>query len=369
MFNSAILDVAVGLIFVYLVLSLICTSVNEAIAQWLNMRAENLVDTIHGMFTGPDAHVIADRILNHDLVLSTSYTRTKAVGADGQSTSEVTKNPSYLESNVFSLALTGLLGFKEPACAGTSLQAQFDNAPYDGDTLKVLQPMIAGANNDLDTARKNIETWYDSVMQRASGWYKRRIQIIGFFVAAGVVIVCNADTLMISNTLLSNQVALQSTVNVAKGMAGGQPATASQPSGGQAASAQPSLPTLTPTAKQAAMSLIGWSNTPGEARALPQSGGDWGRKILGLLITIFAASLGAPFWFDALNKIMNIRSAGASPVELDAKTKPGDPGRIPHTKDDGGDGDSEGNSDASAAKDETDETTPTDPSKPQEKQK
>ena len=33
-------------------------------------------------------------------------------------------------------------------------------------------------------------------------------------------------------------------------------------------------------------------------------------KMLGLLVTAFALSLGAPFWFDLLGKVSNLRGAG-----------------------------------------------------------
>jgi len=36
----------------------------------------------------------------------------------------------------------------------------------------------------------------------------------------------------------------------------------------------------------------------------------WLTMILGWLITAFAVSLGAPFWFDLLNKFVNIRASG-----------------------------------------------------------
>jgi hypothetical protein len=36
-------------------------------------------------------------------------------------------------------------------------------------------------------------------------------------------------------------------------------------------------------------------------------------KILGLLMSALAVSLGAPFWFDTLSKFMNVRGAGAKP--------------------------------------------------------
>jgi hypothetical protein len=40
-------------------------------------------------------------------------------------------------------------------------------------------------------------------------------------------------------------------------------------------------------------------------------------KVFGLLLTVLALSLGAPFWFDMLNKIINIRSSGPPPVKSD----------------------------------------------------
>lgn len=44
-------------------------------------------------------------------------------------------------------------------------------------------------------------------------------------------------------------------------------------------------------------------------------GADLLSKLIGLLLTGIALSLGAPFWFDTLNKFINIRSAGRAPDE------------------------------------------------------
>ena len=68
------------------------------------------------------------------------------------------------------------------------------------------------------------------------------------------------------------------------------------------------------------MGLLGWkpANTPNDPRSLP-SGWGWPMKVVGLLITAFAAALGAPFWFDMLSKIMSVRSAGSSPNDPSGK--------------------------------------------------
>ncbi|MGH7962279.1 MAG: hypothetical protein ACRERD_10730 [Candidatus Binatia bacterium] len=41
--------------------------------------------------------------------------------------------------------------------------------------------------------------------------------------------------------------------------------------------------------------------------------GSWFLKIVGWLITGVAVSIGAPFWFDLLNKLVDFRGAGKRP--------------------------------------------------------
>ena len=43
-------------------------------------------------------------------------------------------------------------------------------------------------------------------------------------------------------------------------------------------------------------------------------------KLTGLAITAFAISLGAPFWFDMLSKIMNVRGTGAKPASTTSQS-------------------------------------------------
>jgi hypothetical protein len=57
---------------------------------------------------------------------------------------------------------------------------------------------------------------------------------------------------------------------------------------------------------------IGWTKAPlirhDSHGKILSTDGEWLEAIAGWLVTAFAASLGAPFWFDLLNKIMVIRS-------------------------------------------------------------
>lgn len=57
---------------------------------------------------------------------------------------------------------------------------------------------------------------------------------------------------------------------------------------------------------------------------------NWG-KLLGLLLTAIAISLGAPFWFDLLNKVISIRAAGRAPDEKPKSPEGGPKRAAEHT--------------------------------------
>jgi len=60
---------------------------------------------------------------------------------------------------------------------------------------------------------------------------------------------------------------------------------------------------------------LGWNLKKGDVRDLPRNPMAAALKVLGLGITVFAVSLGAPFWFDLMKKIVTVRSTGKSPAE------------------------------------------------------
>jgi hypothetical protein len=73
----------------------------------------------------------------------------------------------------------------------------------------------------------------------------------------------------------------------------------------------------TATKLQATGITWGWGNgyTVGTKDWKEQNSYDLISKFFGILLTAVAASMGAPFWFDMLNKLINIRAVGKSPVE------------------------------------------------------
>ena len=73
MFNSPALDVAIGLVFLYIVLALVCSTLNEAISTAVGLRARflqvGLLNLLSGSATTTKAGVdTAKRLYGHPLV-------------------------------------------------------------------------------------------------------------------------------------------------------------------------------------------------------------------------------------------------------------------------------------------------------------
>jgi hypothetical protein len=226
----------------------------------------------------------------------------------------------------------------------------------------------------LALARTNTETWFNDTMARLTGWYKRRSQVIGIILGLVFAVVLNVDSLVIATTLWREPTVRQALVAKAEEFKLPE-VTEGAPPEDQAEVTETSTTTpiltststLTPTVTTPAEAIeafnanfeglhlpMGWVTTtltskqectwkpwtPADEYALgvpigeecwmplgaPEGGipRDWNYglpKILGLLISGLAASLGAPFWFDVLKKLVNMRSAGKNPAEEEPKKK------------------------------------------------
>jgi hypothetical protein len=323
MFGLQTLDIAVGLVFIYFVLSIICTAANEMIASWLKLRADSLEEGIRNLLKDPQKPELAGKFLDHPLI---------------KSLCRGDKKPSYIPPRTFALTLLDVIA---PAkIDGSRYFSDILNAvsqlPEKSDIRNTLLIFLDDAQSDLQKLRANIETWFNDAMDRVSGWYKRKAQLIIFIIAALVAGASNADTIQIVKTLSLDPalregmakraievVNQQSTVNPAQPVQGSKDSQTVPAAKELAAQDKPqSGQTEAPKEKfqkawkdleaiQASGIPLGWTAAP--------KPDEWASKIIGLVLTIFAVSLGAPFWFDLLSKIVSLRSAGVSPVEKEEK--------------------------------------------------
>lgn len=299
MFGSQMLEIVIGIVFVYLLLSLICSALNEMISRILSMRAKNLEEGIRNLLNDPECKGLAKNFYNHPLV--------KGLERKG-------KKPSYIPSRTFALALMDIVAPADSAASPKAFKDMWEKVAVLSNS-KVKTAFLAlmdRAENNLNKVRENIENWFDDAMQRVSGWYKRKALMIILILALAVTVLFNADTFMIANTLSRDATLRAAVVSAAE-------EAARQPLSTESESSLTKIKQLQVELQQLQLPT-GWSGVKGNPREVPRNFQSWVTKCLGLLFTAIAVSLGAPFWFDVLNKFVNLRSSGEQPKKKALKT-------------------------------------------------
>jgi len=376
-FNSTTLEVAIGMALIFLLVSLFCTAINEAIAGFFNTRAKNLEKGIKSLFTQgnlTNALSLTDAIYRHGLVQGLYRS---GAGTGQQLSDKLRHPPSYIPSRTFASALYdtlfGDLTNPPTAVAGAippvggvqsnqlaSMLAAIQKLP-DSPAKQAIATLVKEASGDVERLRLSFERWYDDGMDRAAGWYKKKTQwslfLIGL-IAAGVL---NVDTVVVARSLWTNPAmrtfaatyadtvakdpdlkakleveraraeADRKTAAVSKAGNVAQPANQASHSGSQTSSSPSeaqSVSNATAAAGNRSATLTDLSkdlkdlksrNLPigysAETAAWPYYGVKDERfwqggllSLLGWILTAFAVTLGAPFWFDTLNQFMVVRS-------------------------------------------------------------
>jgi hypothetical protein len=159
-----------------------------------------------------------------------------------------------------------------------------------GQVREVLQKAAANTAGTLDGFRVQVEHAFDDSMERASGWYKRKVQVVVLILAAVVAIGGNVDSVQVAQRLWKDAPVRAAVAAKAVDQADSQK-VANAVDGVE----QLKLP-------------LGWDKPPERI-------GEIAPRIPGWLITIAALSLGAPFWFDLLSRLVRLRGSGAKPRE------------------------------------------------------
>jgi hypothetical protein len=290
MFSSQVLEVSVGLILIYLVISTVCSGIKELIARAFDMRAKTLEDAVRNMLADPKDS-ITSRLLQNHLIAGTVQPGSK---------------PSYISSRNFALSLFDLLAPLNPGQSRTvqDLKNGVGNLP-DPRVSKALLGLLDSAQQDVDLARQRVENWYDDTMERASGAYKRRAQLVIAFIGFGLCVGLNVDSLMIIHELWNDEALRVAVVTEAQREVAASGATDN-------CKDKEALNCVTTSIRAANMPPIGWAQQG--VRACPVNW-DWLWKLLGILISSVAIAMGAPFWFGLLNKIVNLRLTGSPPPD------------------------------------------------------
>lgn len=293
MFGSEILEVAIAMVFIYLLLSLICSAVNELIERQLKNRAKDLECGLRELLNDPEGKDLVKKLYGHGMISGLFKGEYDPQGSKGNL-------PSYIPARNFAIALLNII---VPEGSGSGSLESIRKAVGDMQNAQVktaLAAMVDDAGNDLSKFRTNIEGWFNSSMDRISGWYKRRSQLIIFASGLLIALLLNVNSVTVANDLWLHKAQRDALVSAAQGYLNKHPGTE------LANGRDPGL--------QADVDNLGNYGLPTGWRSVPKF--EWNLEtvrfltssLLGWLITACAVSLGAPFWFDLLNKFIVVRS-------------------------------------------------------------
>ena len=272
MFGSTVLEVAIGLTFCYAAVALIVSTVQEALASLLRLRARTLLEGVKTMLNDPHYSGLARSLYSHALV----NPHDDGTAADERA---LKFKPSYIEPKLFAIAMLDTI----QTLPGNWGQLGRDiDAIGDDQVRRALQSIYQQANGDLERLQAGIAGWFDSAMERVSGAYKRRSLMVSLALSLLLAILFNIDSIHLFSTLWQ------------------QPALA----------AHLSADAIDKSALSALMTLpIGWQSFPA------QVDGAFAMQVAGWLLTASTALFGAPFWFDLLQRTVQIRGTGEKPQQ------------------------------------------------------
>ena len=337
MFDSVYLDIAIGMIFIFLLYSILATAILEIFATWINIRGKYLRRSIHIMMN--DFHLgnkLAKDFYDHPLMKKITISRRDRL-------------PSYIDPELFSKVLKDVLPDVNLGKGREVTDREKIRLLPDGELKKSLTVYIEKTANDVDT---QIQKWFNNSMDRLSGAYKRmtqnRLLIIGLILA----VTFNVNSISVFTRLAADKDARAALVKQAVDF---MEANQNYDSLMQKYKRRPDTDSLARATdsvqrnkndslllehfkrqrdsiktfidndiKKANNAIgIGWDAQQGDtiSEKLAGIGWDWPATILGWIITAFAITLGAPFWFDLLKKIIRIRGSGVKPEEEKAVKK------------------------------------------------
>lgn len=345
-------EILTGLFLVYLTLSLLVTTIHEIISTLWQFRSQSLQAGIKTMLCGstttPDEKELFDNFCGHPMLV-----RLKKPVRDTFFNRLILQNrrhdcwPSYLSGSTFAdILFATLAGDDINTYDEFKARIEERHQASDSRTYQLLHgflreiDMADKSEDDVDRInafKQKLVHWFDESMQQVSSWYKHTSQLRVLTIGAVLAVTFNADTFQITDKLSRNS-AIRAELNAQANLLLQDPFVLEQGLGA-AETAQDSADLLRDLGADLAAytkSRVEWNSV------YEQTGLGWGDgftddftgnklshyrrfgttpstvfyilylfyKVIGLILTALALSLGAPFWFDLLKKFVNIRGVG-----------------------------------------------------------
>jgi hypothetical protein len=292
----SLLDVAISLVLVFFILSMFVSGLVEFINGVLNNRSVLLKNSIEKLLKSG----LTQQLYDHPLIKEMRF--------------KPNKLPSYISANVFARSVIDMLlraaGTNEQAAEATIENLRKGAKAIEVDEVRVMVESLLHEVEKFDQFRLNLETWFNDYMDRVSGWFKSMTNRYAWALAVVVAIGFNVDTIYLTKALYSDKPLREKVVQQAINTVA-NPNTMMKTD-----STKTGIAVVEKQAEQlnelknqlTELQLpIGWNVHQG------QDFWGWCLKLIGWAITAAALSFGAPFWFDLLVKLVNIRNTGNKP--------------------------------------------------------
>lgn len=308
MFGLPTLDLVIGLVFIYFLLSLLCATVQEAIANLKDQRFRVLEKWLLANFR---ENAFGHQILNHTVIRGLS----------------LSGKPSYIPSSKFAHAVLDMVHSQShgdrPFDINTLQEALGKTSLIPPALRRFLLQSVLEAKGEVSKVREDLGQWFDESMERVGGAYKKWAQKIIFLLSLIVVTLFNADSVHLARYLHHHPAEAKRLADEAtrlveerrfEALVAQARSSADEPSRTSAEAAIMAIEQHVQHMRRLSAELhatqlpLGWKNN------LPHTLRGWLEKLAGLLFTTLAVSLGAPFWFEVLNKLVNLRNAGRKPT-------------------------------------------------------
>jgi len=304
---SDIINVFIAIILTFATMSLVASTVTEALASALKWRSATLVTGLKELLNDPHLQGYAKEILNHASVNPrapgpVTVPAGKPVVQDGQAKQKLPDIvPSYIPPLQFASAFLDVIQ-SGPGQATTNAEApeglkgSIDNIP-DQQLKILLQGIYTRAGGNIQQVRDELAKWFDASMDRVSGTYKRKAQLVSFLVALFFAILLNVSVVRVAETIWAHP-------NVAGNLT---QLSRTDETGLEALQRF-----------KAADFPFGWTTdlrTAGAAfRSNPVSVAVSALLVaFGWVVTAIATLFGAPFWFDTLQRFTRLGGTGPKP--------------------------------------------------------
>jgi hypothetical protein len=299
----AIISIVIGLVFVLLLFSMLTSALVEVYHSFRASRGNHLKETIE-MMLGPEK---ARHFIEHPYFKQLS-SATKPNAAQ--------KLPVWIDKGTFSTILADILTPE----SGLTVQQRIDKIEND-ELRKVMNFLWRQSGGDAKLFQAKVEHWFEEVMVRAKEWFIDATKWRLFFFGTALAAALNADTVQIYKSLSANANLRDEVVKAAemfsnsadtvlvyrkvsaKGAAPQQDSVVTVTAASDTTEARANFMKIKGMYDQTIASPLGL----GWSQSKPDNWWDWLTKVVGWLLTGVAVTMGAPFWFEMLKKLLALK--------------------------------------------------------------